>query len=133
MNRISRRAFLAAAALAAAGSGGVAYRLLSEDDFDPELEQTVAVARLFDELEPARRVGRAYLTDHPGEADERTLVRLLVATSGWDRASEASPTRLGELARSALTRDFERGKTVAVDGWILSRTEARLCALVALG
>ena len=28
-------------------------------------------------------------------------------------------------------QDFESGRTVNVDGWILSRTEAQLCALVA--
>jgi hypothetical protein len=130
---ISRRAFLAAAALAAAGGGGAAYRLFSDDGFDPDLEQTAEIARLFDELEPARRIGRVYLSAHPDEADEPALVRLLEAMPGWDRALEASPARLGELARSALARDFERGLTVTVDGWILSRTEARLCALVALG
>lgn len=133
MTGVSRRAFLAAAALAAAGGGAAAYRLLSEDGFDREFEQTADVARLFDELEPARRIGRAYLGAHPAEADEETLVRLLEASPGWGRAWDASPAQLGELARSALARDFDRGRTVEVDGWILSRTEARLCALTTFG
>jgi len=30
-------------------------------------------------------------------------------------------------------RDFAEGRVVRVDGWILSRTEARLCAAVRLG
>lgn len=132
MRRMTRRTFLAAAALAAAGGGGVAYRLTTSD-FDPELEQTAEAARLFDELGPARRVGRAYLDDHPDEADERALVRLLDEEPGWQGVWEGSPARIAELARRTIRRDYQRGRTVPVDGWILSRTEARLCGLTTFG
>jgi len=30
----------------------------------------------------------------------------------------------------SIKNDFETGNTVIVDGWILSRTEARQCALL---
>lgn len=32
----------------------------------------------------------------------------------------------------AIRSDFEHGDTISVKGWILSRTEAQLCAIVAL-
>jgi hypothetical protein len=129
---MTRRTFLAAAALAAAGGGGVLYRLKTSD-FDSDLEQTAEVARLFDELEPARRVGRSYLDDHPEEADERALVRLLDAEPGWQHAWEGSPARIAAIARRTIRLDYEHGRTVSVGGWILSRTEARLCALTTFG
>lgn len=132
MRRMTRRTFLAAAALTAAGGGGVLYRLTSSD-FDPELEQTVDVASLFDELGPARRVGRTYLEDHPVEADERALVRLLEAEPGWRGVWEGSPARIAAVARRTIRLDYQNGRTVPVGGWILSRTEARLCALTTFG
>jgi hypothetical protein len=129
---MTRRTFLAAAALAAAGGGGLLYRR-STGDFDPDLEQTAELARLFDELGPARRVGRAYLESQPAEADEHTLVRLLEAEPGWRGVWEGSPARIAELARRTVRLDYGRGRTVRVDGWTLSRTEARLCALMTFG
>jgi hypothetical protein len=127
VSRLTRRGFLAAAALAAIGGGGALYRLQAGDEFDPELEQTEQVAELFDELAPARRIGRAYLEEHADEASERTLVRLL--GNVWDD----SPARLAAQARRAVRLDYESGRTVAVRGWILSVTEARLCALTTFG
>ncbi len=66
--------------------------------------------------------------------------------SGTDRASilDAAPAALEAIARGRdergavrrLTRavrdDFTRGRTVQLEGWILSRTEAELCALTLL-
>jgi hypothetical protein len=34
--------------------------------------------------------------------------------------------------RARCRQDFARGDTVLIDGWVLARTECRLCALVAL-
>ncbi len=47
----------------------------------------------------------------------------------------ADPARVDPIALLAVLqrqvrRDFELGRTIEVDGWILSVTEARLCALV---
>lgn len=131
MTAMTRRAFLAAAALAAAGGAGILYRR-ADDGFDPELEQTRDAARVLDELEPARRVGRAYLDDHPGEAAEATLVRLLEREPGWSAAWDDADA-LAQLARRTIRSEYADGTTVTVQGWLLSRTEARLCALVTFG
>jgi hypothetical protein len=130
---MTRRAFLAGAALAAAGAGGLLYRAATDEGFDADLAQTEAVARLFDELEPARRIGRAYLDDHPDEREERALVRLLEERPGWRGVWHNSPRAVAKLARRTMQREYDTGQTVAVEGWILSRTEARLCALTTFG
>jgi hypothetical protein len=74
----------------------------------------------------AARIGEAYLEDHPEEAQPALLARLL-REAGLEEAP--GPT---SRARARIREDFERGRTVQVDGWVLSRTEARLCALTAL-
>jgi hypothetical protein len=75
----------------------------------------------------ARIIGAAYLATHPDEADAAILCRAIAA----DLAT-AAPRDQAELDRALANRvraDFLQRRTVKVDGWVLSRTEARLCAL----
>jgi len=51
------------------------------------------------------------------------LTRLLAPESG-------APLRESLLA--AIARDWRRHDVLAVDGWLLSRSEARICALAFL-
>lgn len=98
---------------------------------------TVAIAQRLiqavDHRGSARAVGRAYVATRP---PERTLQRVLTALTA-DRfpprmVLRADPQTLRVRVREALRDDFARGRTVSVHGWVLSLTEARLCALVAL-
>jgi hypothetical protein len=79
-------------------------------------------------------VGRRYLAGHPQEADRRWLAGELGADlrrQGCDpRRTDAAGLRAG-LARQ-VRADFACSRVVRVDGWVLSVTEARLCALAAL-
>jgi hypothetical protein len=75
-------------------------------------------------------VGRAYLDRVPQEANVARLRQLL------DLAAEISAVTLPGPEKERLTlrqsEDFRTGRTVLVQGWVLSRTEARLYALAAL-
>jgi hypothetical protein len=78
--------------------------------------------------EGAIQLGRSYLSAHPSEASRAALVRQLagpIAPASSERAARGVGTRIRE--------DYAIGHTVVVEGWVLSRTEARLYALVALG
>ena len=85
-------------------------------------------------LEAARAIGLAYLKVAPDEEDPAILQRRIrtaisAVIEPGDSATSASLTRaLGDQIR----RDFAKGDIVAVRGWMLARTEARLCALMAL-
>jgi hypothetical protein len=69
-------------------------------------------------------IGKAYLEDSGPKL--RDLVEELTAAEEGGGAGEVPP-----LA-DRLRLDFEQGRTVRVDGWVLAETEARLAALVAL-
>jgi len=100
-----------------------------------DLELTVSrLARVFDHVESAAVVGQAYLEHKPGEANPRFLVdRICSGLGGRCRDGvELSKEKLRSILRESAQRDFEECRTVKVRGWILSETEARLCALVAL-
>jgi hypothetical protein len=75
--------------------------------------------------ETAARLGRRYLALQPSEASEQRLVELII-----DRRSR---TPMRTQVAAAIKRDFAGRRTVVVDGWVLSRAEARLFALTAIG
>jgi hypothetical protein len=118
---LNRRAFLLLAAGAAVGAAA-AWRLLDDGGSPNEV-----VAALFDDLGAARNVGGAYLDSHPGEAGEERLTSVL----GLD--DSAPPYVQGERLRAEVRRDYAESRLVLVEGWYLSITEARLCALSTYG
>jgi hypothetical protein len=75
-------------------------------------------------------IGLAYLDQVPDEADVARLRHLLALTTELSAMSLPAPER-DRLAMQQL-EDFRTGQTVQIQGWILSRTEVRLCALAAL-
>ncbi len=94
----------------------------------------VKLADVFTHARSARVVGFEYLAGVPREADARLLVDLICSFRGERRAELAGAnlaTRRRLLA-AQQREDFEQGRVVNVQGWILSETEARLCALAAL-
>jgi hypothetical protein len=83
------------------------------------------------DLESARRVGQVYLQKAPDEADRgRLLTRLFPELAPARHAKSPAAWRQSYAAK--CRQDFADGHTVRLDGWVLSRTEARLCALAAL-
>jgi hypothetical protein len=83
-----------------------------------------------DRLDSLARVGEAYLRSLPVGFDEHAQDASVPEVAG--RTGAAAFDQLDDLA-AAVTRDFEQGDVVRVDGWLLSANEARVAALVALG
>ncbi|MGO9930453.1 MAG: hypothetical protein ACLPV8_01370 [Steroidobacteraceae bacterium] len=77
----------------------------------------------FPDLKALRRLGDIYLVAHPKERSRALLSHLLIA--GDDGTI---PSRL----LSAVARDWSSNRVAVVDGWLLARTEARLCAALHL-
>lgn len=124
--RVSRRAFLGAG-VAAAGAAAVTagwWRVVGSPSSPPPVAQgSVTPMRFFADPEAARRVGEAYLELAPEDADTDLLDDALGVRDGTIDAAGV---------RGRARADFDQGDVVDIDGWYLSRSEARLCALVAL-
>jgi hypothetical protein len=92
------------------------------------------LANFFQDKGSAKAVGVEYLRSHPGESDAELLVDRIFAGNAQRRVefieagAAARRTLLGKLIRE----DFEHGRMVQVRGWMLSQTEARLCAIAVL-
>ena len=84
----------------------------------------------------ASRVGRSYLeADQSGDpASVDTLTRNLLASLGFDvDALGLVPVRKLRTAVAARVHmDYEQEHVAIVNDWLLSKTEARLCAILFL-
>ena len=79
----------------------------------------------------ARVVGKAYLDKNQEEDSLSFLISKLVLETRTVNLADltSGPHAYQELIRRAIRRDFDTDNSVRISGWILSRTEARLCAL----
>lgn len=135
-NAVTRRQFLACALSIGASllagdavSGGVITSRLQS------ATPNLWLSDVFVHKESARAIGAAYLKMHRAETDEHVLLTLISATMFQNGALAVSndEREVKQLLHQSIQRDFETDKIVQVHGWILSVTEARLCALTALG
>jgi len=81
--------------------------------------------------EDVTTIGQAYLERQPEEAHRDTLTRLLARDLSLFPYG-VSDDELRQRSRAKIASDFADANTLTVQGWILSRTELRLCALAAL-
>jgi hypothetical protein len=146
---ISRRKFLLL-------SGGIAGFLVAAPDLtwpgliwqDRGKALHSRLIALFHHQHSARVIGQTYLQRCPQDADVRVLLKKVVADTVRSAASSdvssgspadsahrlrsASDRDLMDLLQRRIRQDFTEEKVVKLQGWILSATEARLCALTAL-
>ena len=76
-----------------------------------------------------RELGRRYMAQTPNERTHPALLQALRDALDRARRHWWQPT---PSFAALITRDFESGQTVFVDGWMLSVNEARQCAIFAL-
>jgi hypothetical protein len=116
---LDRRQFLSAAAAGAAitliGVRSAYHDPDARDLAHPEL--LAALGR-----ETVREIGQAYRALVPEESDATTLEAALRAERRAARESTDDPVRA----------DFAAGRVIVVSSWVLSRIEARQCALFSL-
>lgn len=82
----------------------------------------------------AERFGPMYLKLRPQDSSQRALLAPIlesVITTDHEALSR-SDEALAALVRNLIQQDFDAGRTVSLDGWRLSETEGRICALVTL-
>jgi len=132
LKNLTRRTFLNL------GLGGLAVLLLGK--WQTEFVRKHAVKEMtalhfenfFKNPHSAAVVGKEYLKLYPQESDKNLLVSKM--TAGHSKKNKILMTR-DELKRQyydLIQDDFDQDRMVQIEGWFLSRTEARLCALTAI-
>lgn len=74
-------------------------------------------------------IGHAYRKEFPRENDVDVLQGTILSGVG---VSPAKPRTFRARLDRRVKADFEEGQTVTVNGWVLSVTEARQCALYSM-
>lgn len=86
--------------------------------------------------EATSRIGQAYLETHRAEQDPDHLLSLideaLVNLPGIDTHQLKDPAQIAEALKRVVRTDYINNEVVNLLGWVLSVTEARLYALVAV-
>lgn len=131
--RIGRRGFFASAlgVAATALTAKLAFKRESTLNLSTDAERLVSA---LSSTESAAELGRAYMETVPFDRSVDVLVERIVAVvpGGYTSVREGDERELKTLLEHEFKEDFRGGNVVIVDGWILSRTEARLYALAAI-
>lgn len=89
---------------------------------------------LFAHKKSAIFVGQKYLEKVPNEANVSLLVDLIgLPQSNWSsKLTRWDKNDIKGLIRQQQMLDFECNRIEKIEGWVLSKTEVRLCALASL-
>lgn len=102
-----------------------AFYFLGDEAYDASLANPRSLSLIMD-TPMILSIGTQYRSLTPAEKSQRSLIKSL--SQGLPADSAEIPTSLDEK----IKKDFENGNMILVDGWILSVTEARQCALLSL-
>jgi len=128
---VTRRGVLMALGVVAAG-GGIALwlgRRESVGSATGDAEFALELKGIASDPDALRLIGAAYLAAVPEERSEAALSAALFSSSAW---RGIDPDAAAEQLRIQVREDFEAGRTIEIEGWLLALTEARFCALVEL-
>jgi hypothetical protein len=90
-----------------------------------------ATAYFGSRTESARAVGVAYLRQLGHDAGPSSIAAATRDTTTVIERAASEPEAVAALV-AAVRSDFQEGRSVQVEGWVLSRTEAELCVLTLL-
>ena len=94
------------------------------------LDKPVQLSGICD-LNTIREIGMTYQLQTPAESGADKLAELLSADSAGNTVSSSTDDLfIQSLINQKIKHDFEAGNTVIVNGWVLTVTEARQCALL---
>ena len=122
---MKRRTFLASSTVVLASLTLPACEYLTPLEYDPIIAEPRELSFIWD-TENILKIGEMYLKQFPKEASERNLVNLILSNITLDKNALKNSTL------QKIEQDYASGSIVMIDGWLLSVTEARQCALLSL-
>lgn len=118
---MKRRKFIFLSTTAALAAG-TAYWYFKPPDY--ALEDPRILSHILDD-NAIVEIGKAYRRHRPEEDSAETLLHLLSSDNTGGNSDVSKVTH-------KIANDFEKGNTLIMDGWVISVTEARQCALFSI-
>ena len=129
MNGYPRREFLLRA-LAACGTPFL-MPLSSVESAQKPQAGTAAAGYFGGHTDAARAIGDAYIRQLGLDTSAESIRKASRGALEVIERASSQQTAISALGL-AVRRDFQQGRSVQLEGWIVSRTEAELCALTLL-
>jgi hypothetical protein len=128
---MQRRKFIQ---VTAAGTTAIAITGISckgrHPAFYDVLDKPIKLSGICD-LNTIRNIGMNYRLQTPAESEADKLAELLSMDSAGNKISSSTDNLfIQNLLNQKIKYDFETDNTVIVNGWVLTLTEARQCALL---
>ena len=102
---------------------GAAYYITQPLAYDGSIAEPQLLSQIWDS-ETILSIGSTYVSETPDENSENILAKTLLENMS------GSPEEMVKSLNEKVTNDFQKGDIVMIEGWILSRTEARQCGLL---
>ena len=129
---MKRRAFVLLSVTGASAMIIPTVNCRSRNPWNKALAQPQYLSHILDD-KTLTEIGMAYRQQVPAESKEDQLVKLLLTdTKGKMTSDFTDNSTLDSALGQKIHEEFETGMTVIVNGWILSTTEARQCALFSI-
>jgi hypothetical protein len=97
----------------------------------PSIGQPLSLSFIHDSA-TIHDLGMQYRSLRPGEDNRRRLNRLILSDQELSIEDPADSIQLLDFLSQKIKADYQLEETILLDGWVLSATEARQCALYSM-
>jgi hypothetical protein len=125
---MKRRSFIIAASSVAVGLPAAYYVNRQNNAVNPLA--TPDLLGRFCSQKTLHAIGNSYRTLVPEENEKQKLIDIILTDDTNGKKIKISDTAgIEELVTKKVQQDFLANKTMIIKGWVISKTEARQCAL----
>lgn len=112
--------------------GGGAYLFQRRGELNSPLTAQAFRDQYGDLEESLRLIGEKYLEMNPGGLTTNGFLNELNEKLSSDKIDKKLLSDLSDLIRQQILLDFKKSDLVELEGWIITETEAQICALISM-
>ncbi len=124
---MKRRSFIIAASSLAVGLPVAYYGSTQKNKSNPLITPDL-LGRFCDE-KTLQEIGNTYRAMMPEENEKQKLTDLILIDINGKKIKASDRSGIEDLVAKKVHEDFLAHKTMIIKGWVISKTEARQCAL----
>lgn len=107
------------------------YNKYEAAKWDKPLIRPVSLSHFCDEA-AIRQIGTTYRSKFPAENTEKQLIDLILPGNAGKVVSASDDSVDGGHLLEQIQQEFKSNQIFTINGWVISVTEARQCALLSL-
>lgn len=124
---MKRRAFILTASSVAIGLPIAYYFTKNNNQANPLIIPVILSG--FCEQKTLQAIGNSYRVLVPEENEKQKLIDIILGVEDGKKLNISDKYAIKELVNKKVHEDFLAHQTITIKGWVISKTEARQCAL----